>query len=151
MRIRSSLTMVVLASLAAGQAASAPPDKGYGWQTYLTVVLEADGFEGSVCEHPPSISLNPVTVRDGEPRTLYSHDAIVAQTLKVGRPIEDGPKNFECWFEYHSPLLAPGVWKVTGEFASGSKSCNKSVEPHSENVLHIDEEEGCIANQGVKP
>ncbi|MFO1425963.1 MAG: hypothetical protein U1F11_03120 [Steroidobacteraceae bacterium] len=135
-------TPLLLAGLMLAQATQA--DAVQPWQTYYEVRLEADGVQSKECDVGVEVALTPVDVPTPPPGSPYVVNPIVDHARITGRPIEDGPRNWECWFSYRSPLLAPGKWRISGEFLSGTQACVRDVRPGGPNRVRIDEGEGCV-------
>ena len=108
------------------------------------VRLEADARTPQACSEAVSIRFEPVKIAPQVPGNLYQMDTFSDKSVIVDKPVLDGPDNWECWFSYRSPALAPGKWLVVGEFSDGSRSCLRDVGPGKPDRVRIDQEEGCV-------
>jgi hypothetical protein len=108
------------------------------------VRMEADARAPEACSEALSIRFEPVKVSPQVEGNLYERDTFSDKAVAVDKPVEDGAGNWECWFTYRSPALAPGKWLVVGEFANGSQSCLRDVGPGLPNRVRIDQEDGCV-------
>jgi hypothetical protein len=107
------------------------------------VRVEADARSRDACSETVGIRLEPLKLERRAEGDRYATQAFTDSAVIDGDPVMDGPDNWECWFVYQTPALAPGKWLVVGEFSTGSKSCLRDVGPLWPNTVRIDEEEGC--------
>lgn len=109
------------------------------------VRLEADAVNVDKCDGTVDVAFDPVHVAPQVEGNLYQMTAFTYTAALVGKPVEDGPRNYECWYDYRSPALSPGTWKITGEFPDGSKSCLRDVGGgQSPTGVAIDQQQGCV-------
>jgi hypothetical protein len=108
------------------------------------VRMEADAKSADACEEKGAIRFEPVKIAPQAPDNLYQMTAFSNLADMIGKPMLDGPNNYECWYTYQSPALSPGKWLVTGEFSNGSQSCLLEVEPGLPARIRIDQEDGCV-------
>jgi hypothetical protein len=112
------------------------------------VRIEADASTSQACSEAVSIRFEPVKVAPQVPGNLYQTEAFSDESVIVDGPVQDGPDNWECWFTYRSPALAPGKWLVIGEFSDGSRSCLREIGSGLPSRVRIDQEEGCVEFDG---
>jgi hypothetical protein len=108
------------------------------------VRMEADAKSADACDAKGAIRFEPVKIAPQARDNLYQMTAFSNLADMVGKPMLDGPDNYECWYTYQSPALSPGKWLVTGEFSSGSQSCLLEVAPGLPARIRIDQEDGCV-------
>ena len=123
---------------------------------YYEVRLEGTAINKEDCSGQVLVEFEPGKIRREPEGTLYeTHDYVDRPDL-VGKPVEDGPDNWECWFTYRSRDLAPGTWKISATFPSPLsdeaagiiQSCEREVVPGQEGHVRIDQEEGCVEFDG---
>ncbi|MEZ5473944.1 MAG: hypothetical protein R3E72_02955 [Steroidobacteraceae bacterium] len=137
--------IVTLSALALSLLAGATwADTRQPWRTYYEIRLEADGNKASDCKVGVEVSLNPIDVKPPPPGSAYVRESIVDHPTISGKPVQDGPKNWECWYSYRSPLLAPGKWEISVAFNTATQTCVRDVAPGKPNRVRVDEEDGCV-------
>jgi hypothetical protein len=107
------------------------------------VRLESSARTPEDCGDSVDVAFDPVRIAPQVEGNLYRVQAFTYVAASAGRPVQDGPGAFECWYDYLSPALAPGKWKITGEFSNGSMSCLRDVGPGAVSGVAIDQEDGC--------
>lgn len=112
---------------------------------YYDVRLEADAPNLAECHEAVAVRFEPVKVDLQPAGSLYQTATYTDQPVITGKPVSDGPNNWECWFTYRSRDLAPGTWQIVGEFSSGPRSCAREIRPGLPNRVSIDQEDGCVA------
>jgi hypothetical protein len=111
---------------------------------YFEVRLEADAPNVAECHEAVAVRFEPANI-DKEPAgSPYQTDTYTDQPQIVGKPVADGPDNWECQFTYKSRDLAPGTWRIVGEFSSGTQSCVREIRPGRSNRVRLDQEDGCV-------
>lgn len=136
---RAASAMVLGSALLAGCAESTGSPLNY-----FEVRLEADAPNVAECHEAVAVRFEPVKV-DREPAgSPYQTDTYTDQPEIVGKPVAEGPDNWECQFTYRSRDLAPGSWRIVGEFSSGPQSCVREVRPGLTGRLRLDQEDGCV-------
>ena len=118
---------------------------------YIEVRLEANAPNLDECHEAVAIRFEPVDVALQPRGSLYETATYTDQPLIVGKPVNDGANNWECWFTYHSRDLAPGTWRIVGEFSDGSISCVRDIKLGTEDRVRIDQEDGCVEFDGEGP
>lgn len=143
--IRKAAQKTVLAaafatSLLAGcDRPAAPP------LNYYEVRLEATATNEKDCREQVLVLFEPVKIASEPLGSLYETKAYADRPLIEGKPVLDGPNNWECHFTYRSRDLAPGTWTITGTFPSGgSQHCSREVLPGHLGHVRLDQEEGCV-------
>ena len=118
---------------------------------YYEVRLEATAKNQDDCSEEVSIEFAPVKVARAPVGSLYQSESYVDRPQIVGKPVLDGPNNWECHFTYRSRNLSPGTWRITGMFPSPvnadypaiSQTCEREVVPGRQGRVRLDQEEGC--------
>jgi len=115
------------------------------------VRLEADARSPQECHEDVGISFEPVSIAPQVPSHLYQVEAFSNVAQATGKPVEDGPGSWECWHTFVSPALAPGKWKIVGEFTGASQGCLRDVQAGGNNQVIIDQEDGCVEPKPDSP
>jgi hypothetical protein len=144
---RTPITAIVVIALASAVLAAC--DDAEAPVNYYEVRIEADAPSPNDCREAVAIRFEPVRIEKTPPRSLYQTDTYSDQPVIEGHPVEDGPGNWECWFTYRSRDLAPGQWRIVGEFSTGTQSCVRDVGPGRPRFVRLDQEEGCV--DGERP
>jgi len=111
---------------------------------YFEVRMEADAPNAEQCNEAVAIRFEPVQIDAQQAGSPYDTRTYTDQPVITGKPVKDGPDELECWFNYRSRDLAPGTWRIVGEFSSGPQSCEREVRPGKPNRVRIDQEDGCV-------
>jgi hypothetical protein len=141
---RMFTTLATSLVLAASALASGCGDDPASKPSYVEVRLEANAPNQIQCHEAVAIRFEPVVVNPQPAGSLYQTATYTDQPMIDGKPVMDGPNNWECWFTYRSRDLAPGTWRIVGEFSDGSMNCVREVTPGGENRVRIDQEDGCV-------
>lgn len=138
---RTKLTVMALAGcLIAGCSRSTIPPINY-----YEVRLEATAPDAADCADQVVIEFDPLKIEPQPLGSLYQTEPYVDRPYIVGKPVLDGPNNWECQFTYRSRDLAPGTWQITGVFPQGSpQRCEREVIPGRMGHVRLDQEEGCV-------
>ncbi len=146
---RMFTTLATSAALAASALASGCGDDPVSKPSYIEVRLEANAPNQPECHEAVAIRFEPIVVDPQPAGSLYQTATYTDQPIIDGKPVTDGANNWECWFTYRSRDLAPGTWRIVGEFSDGSMSCIREVAPGEENRVRIDQEDGCVEYEGA--
>jgi hypothetical protein len=106
--------------------------------------MEADAPNVEQCNEAVAIRFEPVNIDAQKAGSPYDTRTYTDQPVITGKPVKEGPDNLECWFTYRSRDLAPGTWRIVGEFSSGPQSCVREARPGQPNRVRIDQEDGCV-------
>lgn len=145
---RTAVVAALLGSTAALLAGCGGADRPID---YYEVRIEADAPNARECREAVAIRFEPVRIGAQPPGTLYQTETYSDQPVIEGQPVEDGPGNWECWFTYRSRDLAPGQWRIVGEFANGTQSCVREVGPGHPAFVRLDQADGCIDGEPSPP
>jgi hypothetical protein len=118
---------------------------------YYEVRLEGTATNQEDCRGQVLVQFEPVKIQPEATGSLYETKGYVERPDLVGKPVLDGPNNWECWFTYRSRDLAPGTWRIsavfpspTGEDPGITQGCEREVMPGRIGRVRIDQEEGCV-------
>jgi hypothetical protein len=110
-----TVTSAIIALLPSTAFASDPTTKPI---YYYEIFLEATAGNPAECREAVAVRLEPVDIRAHRAGSLYQRRTYTDQPVIVGKPIEDGPGNWECWFTYRTRDLAPGPGDGCVEYSS---------------------------------
>lgn len=138
--IRKMALVAFTTGLLAGCAPKASPPLNY-----YEVQLEATATNEKDCREEVLVLFEPLKIASEPLGSLYETKAYADRPLIEGKPVLDGPNNWECHFTYRSHDLAPGTWTITATFPSGSaQKCIREVLPGRMGHVRLDQEEGCV-------
>jgi hypothetical protein len=103
-----------------------------------------EAAQGGSCDDVVDVAFDPIQIAPQVEGNLYQMSAFTYPVANSAKPVEDGPGNHECWYDYLSPALSPGKWKISGEFDDGSRSCLRDVNEKAPAAVIIDQEDGCM-------
>ena len=119
---------------------------------YYEVRLEGTATNPEDCRAQVLVQFEPVKIQPETAGSLFETKGYVDRPDLVGKPVLDGPNNWECWFTYRSRDLAPGTWRISAVFPPPAsdqpmgitQSCERQVIPGRLGHVRIDQEEGCV-------
>jgi len=119
---------------------------------YYEVRLEGTATNQEDCRGQVLVQFEPVRIQPETSGSLYETKGYVDRPELVGKPVLDGPNNWECWFTYRSRDLAPGTWRISAVFPSPTsdesmgitQSCERQALAGRMGRVRIDQEEGCV-------